>query len=152
MNMIQSSHSGNKDKISADPRTGTINPTMLYFFKIFKVWINRCDLVSPINTLGFLQNPFKYVLLNNLGIDLYKNSPASPVRFINTLPVFLNLPINSVANSRCFILLSLESMEADLGMLNWFFLINWISTSIPLKTNHLAVFSSNSHQILQGPF
>jgi hypothetical protein len=67
--MIHSSHSGNKDKMSANPINGIINPIMLYFFKIFKEWIMKCDLVSPINIIGlFLNNPFKYIALSDFGM------------------------------------------------------------------------------------
>ena len=59
MNMIQSSHSGNKDKMSDKLMNGIINPTMLYFFKIFKVWMIRCNLARLTNAIGFILNSFK---------------------------------------------------------------------------------------------
>ena len=122
MNMIQISHSGNKDNKSDNPNNGTTIPTMLYFFRIFKVWMIKCDLVIPINTMGFILNPFKYIVLKLFGMVEYKNKPASPVRFIKTLPVFLNLVINSVATSRYFILRMLERIAVVLGIDHEFFL------------------------------
>jgi len=32
---------GNKDKMNDNPKTGTINPMMLYFLKIFKEWMMK---------------------------------------------------------------------------------------------------------------
>ena len=83
----------------------------------------KCDLVRPINAMGFILNPFKYIVLNDFGMVEYKNSPASPVRFINALPVFLNLVIIKVATSRYFILRMLERIAVVRGMENLFFLI-----------------------------
>ena len=123
MNMIHSSHSGNKDKMSANPINGIINPIMLYFFKIFKVWIMKCDLVSPINAIGFILNPFKYIVLKRFGMVEYKNSPASPVRLIKALPVLLNLFIRLVAVSRYFILRIFERIAVVRGIVHLFFLI-----------------------------
>ena len=120
--MIHSSHSGNKDNKSDNPNIGTTAPTMLYFFRIFKVWMMKCDLVRPINAMGFFKNTFKYRVLNDLGMVEYKNKPASPVRLIKTLPVFLNFVINWVAVSRCFILLTLERIAVALGIDHEFFL------------------------------
>ncbi len=86
--------------------------------------MTKCDLVSPINAIGFLQNPFKYIVLKRLGIVEYKNNPASPVRFIKTLPVFLNLVINSVAVSRYFMLRMLDRIAVVRGIDHLFFLIS----------------------------
>jgi len=83
----------------------------------------RCDLVSPINIIGFILNPFKYIPLSDLGMVEYKNSPASPVRLIKTRPVFPNFEINLVANSRYFMLRILERIAVVRGMLHEFFLI-----------------------------
>jgi hypothetical protein len=116
-------YGGNKDKMSDKPINGTINPMMLYFFKIFKVWMIKCDLVSPINAIGFILNPFKYIVLSVFGMVEYKNSPASPVRLIKTLPVFLNLVINCVAVSRYFMLRILERIAVVRGIDHEFFLI-----------------------------
>ena len=82
----------------------------------------KCDFVRPKNTLGFLQNPFKYIVLNDFGMVEYKNKPASPVRLIKTLPVFLNFVINCVAVSRCFILRTFDRIDAVLGIDHLFFL------------------------------
>ena len=83
INMIQSNHSGNKDKMSDNPIIGITAPTMLYFFKIFNEWMMRCDLVRPTSAIGFkFLNPFKYIALIDFGMVEYKNSPASPVRLI----------------------------------------------------------------------
>ena len=71
--------------------------------------------------MGFLQNPFKYRALKRLGMVEYKNSPASPVRLIKTLPVFPNFVINLVAVSRYFMLLILERIAVVRGMLHEFF-------------------------------
>ena len=84
----------------------------------------KCAFVRPINAMGFILNPFKYIVLKRLGMVEYKNRPASPVRLINTLPVFLNLLINCVATSRYFILRMLERIAVVRGMENLFFLIN----------------------------
>jgi hypothetical protein len=140
MNMIHSSHSGNKDKMSANPINGIINPMMLYFFKIFKVWMMKCDLVSPINAIGFILNPFKYIALKRFGMVEYKNSPASPVRLIKTLPVFLNLVIISVAVSRYFMLLILDRIAVVRGIDHEFFLTGHKSVLIPLKIMFLLIF------------
>lgn len=56
----------------------------------------KCDLVNPIKAIGFILNPFKYIVLSDFGMVEYKNNPASPVRFTKALPVFLNFIINSV--------------------------------------------------------
>lgn len=85
--------------------------------------MTRCDLVSPINAIGFFKNPFKYIVLSDLGMVEYKNSPASSVRLIKTLPVFPNFEINFVADSRCFTLRTLERIAVVRGMLHEFFLI-----------------------------
>jgi len=122
MNMIHISHSGNNDNMRDNPRSGTINPTMLCFFKTFKVWITKCDLVRPINAIGFILNPFKYIDLKRFGMFEYRNNPASPVRLIKTLPVFLNLVTNSVAVSRCFMLRTWERIDAVRGIDHLFFL------------------------------
>ena len=82
----------------------------------------KCDLVIPINTMGFILNPFKYIVLNDFGMVEYKNNPASPVRLIKTLPVFLNLVINSVAVSIYFILRMLERIAVVRGIDHLFFL------------------------------
>jgi hypothetical protein len=34
-------YGGNMDKMNDNPRTGTINPMRLYFFKIFKEWMTK---------------------------------------------------------------------------------------------------------------
>lgn len=51
-------YGGNIDKMNDNPKTGTINPMRLYFFKIFKEWMTKCDWVSPENAIGFNLNPF----------------------------------------------------------------------------------------------
>jgi len=76
--------------------------------------------------MGFLQNPFKYRALKRLGMVEYKNSPASPVRLIKTLPVFPNFVINLVAVSRYFMLRILERIAVVRGMLQEFFLIGYL--------------------------
>jgi hypothetical protein len=83
----------------------------------------KCDLVKPTNAIGFILNPFKYVVLSTFGMVEYKNSPASPVRLINTLPVFLNFEIISVAVSRYFILRILDRIAVVRGIDHEFFLI-----------------------------
>jgi len=83
----------------------------------------KCDLVRPTNAIGFILNPFKYIALSDFGMVEYKNSPASPVRLIKTLPVFLNLVIISVAVSRYFILRMLERIAVVRGIDHEFFLI-----------------------------
>lgn len=123
MKIAATTYGGNKDKMSDKPIIGTINPIRLYFFKIFKVWMTKCDLVRPRNALGFILNPFKYIVLKPFGMVEYKNSPASPVRLIKTLPVFLNLAINSVAVSRYFILRIFERIAVVRGIDHLFFLI-----------------------------
>jgi len=138
--MVHSSQSGNKDNKSDNPMNGTINPMMWYFFKIFKVWMIKCDLVRPTNAIGFILNPFKYIALSDFGMVEYKNSPASPVRLIKTLPVFLNLVIISVAVSRYFILRILDRIAVVRGILNEFFLTDHKSFLIHLKTNYLSIF------------
>ena len=115
-------YGGNKDKMSDKLINGTINPMMLYFFKIFKVWMIKCDLVMPINAIGFILNPFKYIDLMDFGMVEYKNSPASPVRLIKALPVFLNLVIRFVAVSRYFMLLILDRIAVVWGIDHEFFL------------------------------
>ena len=82
----------------------------------------KCALESPKNTIGFILNPFKYIVLKLFGMVEYKNSPASPVRLIKTLPVFLNLVINSVAVLRYFILRMLERIAVVRGIDHLFFL------------------------------
>ena len=129
MNMIQSNQSGNKDNKSDNPIIGIIAPMMLYFFKIFKVWITKCDLVNPTNAIGFILNPFKYIVLIDLGMAEYKNIPASPVRLIKTLPVFPNFVINLVAVSRYFMLRILERIAVVRGMLQEFLIGYLISLS-----------------------
>ena len=123
MKITANTYGGNKDKMSDNPMNGIINPTRLYFFKVFKVWMIKCDLVRPIKTIGFILNPFKYIVLKRLGMVEYKNKPASPVRLIKTLPVFLNLVINSVAVLRYFILRILERIAVVRGIDHLFFLI-----------------------------
>jgi len=84
----------------------------------------KCDLVNPTNAIGlFLNNPFKYIVLSDFGMVEYKNSPASPVKVIKTLPVFLNFVINCVADSRYFMLRILDRIAVVRGMLHEFFLI-----------------------------
>jgi len=83
----------------------------------------KCDLVNPIKALGFLQNPFKYIVLKLLGTVEYKNSPASPVRFIKALPAFLNFVINSVAVFKYFTFFILERIAVVRGIDQLFFLI-----------------------------
>jgi hypothetical protein len=56
----------------------------------------------PINARGFFLNAPMNLRLNFLGTDAYSESPVSPVRLINTLPVCLWREIRSVAVSRCF--------------------------------------------------
>ena len=58
MKITANTYGGNKDKMSDNPMNGTINPTRLYFFKIFKEWMMVCDLVKPTNAIGFILNPF----------------------------------------------------------------------------------------------
>ena len=82
----------------------------------------KCDLVSPINAIGFILNPFKYIVLKRFGMVEYKNSPASPVRLIKALPVFLNFPITSVAVSRYFMLLIFDRIAVVRGIDHSFFL------------------------------
>jgi hypothetical protein len=85
----------------------------------------KCDLVRPTNTIGlFLNNPFKYIVLSDFGMVEYKNSPASPVRLIKTLPVFLNLVINCMDVSRYFILRILDRIAVVRGIDHLFFLID----------------------------
>jgi len=119
MKIAATTYGDNKDKMSDNPIIGITAPMMLYFFKIFKEWITKCDLVNPTNTIGFILNPFKYIAPS----DEYKNSPASPVKVIKTLPVFLNFEMISVATSRYFILRILERMDVVRGMDHLFFLI-----------------------------
>ena len=83
----------------------------------------KCDFVRPINAMGFILNPFKYIALKRFGMVEYKNNPASPVRLINTLPVFLNFVINCVATSRYFMLRMLERIAVVRGIDHLFFLI-----------------------------
>ncbi len=122
MKITPVTYGGNKDKMSDNPINGTTIPDRLYFFKIFKVWMMKCDLVRPINAIGFILNPFKYIALIDLGMVEYKNSPASPVRLIKALPVFLNFVINSVAVSRYFMLLILDRIAVVRGIDHSFFL------------------------------
>lgn len=84
--------------------------------------MTKCDLVRPKNALGFLKNPFKYIVLKLFGMVEYKNSPASPVRCIKTLPVFLNFEIISVAVSRYFMLRIFERIAVVRGIEHLFFL------------------------------
>ena len=79
-------------------------------------------MLNPINAIGFILNPFKYIVLKRFGMVEYKNSPASPVRLIKTLPVFLNLLINSVAILRCFMLRMFERIATVRGIDHLFFL------------------------------
>ena len=123
MKIAATTYGDNKDKMSDNPIIGITAPMMLYFFKIFKEWITKCDLVNPTNTIGFILNPFKYIALSDFGMVEYKNSPASPVRLIKTLPAFLNFVINCVAVSIYFMLRILERMDVVRGILNEFFLI-----------------------------
>ena len=83
----------------------------------------KCDLVRPINAIGFILNPFKYIVLKPFGMVEYKNSPASPVRFTKTRPVFLNLDIKFVAVSKYFMLRILERIAVVRGIDHLFFLI-----------------------------
>jgi hypothetical protein len=101
----------------------------------------KCDLLRPTNTIGlFLNNPFKYIVLKRFGMVEYKNSPASPVRLIKILPVFLNLVINCVAVSRCFMLRILDRIDVVRGIEHLFFLTGHKSVLILLKINLLSMF------------
>ncbi len=82
----------------------------------------KCDLVRPINAIGFILNPFKYIVLKPFGMVEYKNSPASPVRLIKALPVFLNFEITSLAVSRYFMLLIFDRIAVVRGIDHSFFL------------------------------
>ena len=79
-------------------------------------------MVRPINAIGFILNPFKYIVLKRFGMVEYKNSPASPVRLIKALPVFLNLVINCVAVSRYSMLWILDRIDVVRGIDHSFFL------------------------------
>jgi len=56
--------------------------------------------VIPRTAVGFLQNPFKYIVLSDFGMVEYKNNPESPAKFIKALPARLYLPTISTAVSR----------------------------------------------------
>jgi hypothetical protein len=58
----------------------------------------------PINARGFFLNAPMNLCLNFLGTEEYSESPTSPVRLINTLPVCLWRKIRFAAVSRCFTL------------------------------------------------
>jgi len=121
MKITAITYGGNKDKISDKLIIGITAPMMLYFFKIFKEWMIKCDLEIPTKAIGFLKNPFKYIVLSDFGMVEYKNNPASPVRLIKILPVFLNFVINCVAVSRYFMLRMLERMDVVRGIDHLFF-------------------------------
>ena len=58
MKITAITYGGNKDKMSDKLMNGTTIPDSLYFFKIFKEWMIKCDLVKPTNAIGFILNPF----------------------------------------------------------------------------------------------
>ena len=122
MKITAVTYGGNKDRMRNNPIIGTITPDREYFFKIFKVWMMKCDLVSPANAIGFFKNPFKYIVLSDFGMVEYNNIPISPVRLMKTRPVFLNLPIISVADSRYFMLRIWDRIAVVRGMDHSFFL------------------------------
>ena len=99
----------------------------------------KCAFVRPINFIGFILNPFKYIVLNDFGMVEYKNSPASPVRLIKTLPVFLNFVIISVAVSRYFILRMLDRIAVVRGIDHEFFLTGLKLIVILLKLIFLSL-------------
>ena len=123
INIAAVTYGGSKDNKSDNPNIGNAIPTTLYFLRTFKVWMMKWDFVRPINAIGFNLNPFKYIVLKLFGMVEYKNNPASPVRLIKTLPVFLNFVINSVAVLRYFILRMLERIAVVRGIDHLFFLI-----------------------------
>ncbi len=74
-------YNGNADNKIDIPRTGVSNSARLYFFKILAEWIKKCIFVNPKTAIGFFLNPFKYIALIGFELPLYKDNPASPVRF-----------------------------------------------------------------------
>lgn len=122
MKITAVTYGGNKDRMRNNPIIGTITPDREYFFKIFKVWMMKCDLVSPANAIGFFKNPFKYIVLSDFGVVEYKDIPTSPVRLIKALPVLLKFVINSAADSRCFMLRIWDRIAVVRGIDHSFFL------------------------------